>query len=250
VREAYSTYLVLSSQWIKSSLDGVDQDNTRPQLAFGDPPLLAWLRYDLVNLDFLGGMGYKDKWGESKRVRALKKLLERQRGTNFLLLLTLNVRDGIDYELVRYLEGAKRETVSQNIQDTLDWYATCGKGMKEYRLKAIVPLFIRREGEEWGFDCWSYPPVAYEGSGSARMVHFVFELTYTNTILHAHSRQGVSDVVNLPLIGVEEGALCVLAKQHPQFNFGCLAKQLGFLPDEERAALLTTRPKGKQGRSV
>jgi len=124
-------------------LDGVDQDNTRPQLAFGDPPLLAWFRYDLVNLDFLGGMGYKDKWGESKRVRALKKLLERQRGTNFLLLLTLNVRDGIDDELVRYLEGAKREAASQHIQDTLDWYATCGKVLGDVR-KEVVEVVLER----------------------------------------------------------------------------------------------------------
>ncbi len=221
-------------------LDGIDLDNRRPQMSIGDPSLLALFRYDLINLDFLGGMGYKDKWGESKRVRALKKLLERQRGTDFLLLLTLNVRDGIDDELVRYLEGAKREASGQQLQSTLDWYATCGKGMKEYRLKAIVPLFIRREGEEWGFDCFCYPPLAYEGSGYARMVHFVFELTHMKTILHAHSRQGMLKVMDLPLIGAREGALHILAKQHPNFDFFCCESQLGFLPHEMRVAVLKT----------
>ncbi len=211
---------------------------------------MRWLErkspgYDLVNLDFFGGMGYKDKHGESKRVRALKKLLERQRGTNFLLMLTLNVRDGIDDELVEYLEGARREESHTQLSQILDWYAKCGKGMKEYRLKAIVPLFVKREGEGWGFDCWSYPSVAYEGSGSARMVHFIFELTYVTTVLHAHSRQGVAEVINFPLVGVDEGKLCVLAKQHPTFNRGCIEKQLNFLGKEVLSTLIDIQTESK-----
>lgn len=226
-------------------LDGVDQDYTRPQLSFGDPPLLAWFRYDLVNLDFFGGMGYKDKHGESRRVRALKKLLERQRGTSFLFIMTLNVRDGIDDELVEYLEGARREASNAELSQILDWYAKCGKGMKEYRLKAIVPLFIKREGESWGFDCWSYPPIAYEGSGSARMVHFIFELSYVATVLHAHSRQEVAKVVNFPLVRVDEGRLYVPTKQHPTFNRSCIKNQLHFLKEEVLTTLLEIQPEGK-----
>ncbi len=214
-------------------LSGVDQVRIRPRMsATSDHPLLASFSYDLVNLDFLGGMGHKgDKTKKAKRIQAFKKLLERQSGSDFLLMLTLNVRDNIDDELIRYLEGAQHEAVNEQLRETLHWYATRQKGMKEYRLKATVPLFIRKEGEVCGFDCFCYPPIAYTGSGSARMVHFVFELTDTNTILHAHSRQRMPEVVNLPIIGVKEGALQVPAKQHPNFNF-CCDSVLRFLPQE------------------
>ncbi len=229
-------------------LYGVDQARIHPRRSSGDHPLLASFRYDLVNLDFLGGMGHKDKTRRARRVQALKKLLERQSGANFLFMLTLNVRDKIDDELIRYLEGAQRETASEQLREALNWYATRERGMKEYRLKATVPLFIRKEGEVCGFDCFCYPPIAYTGSGSARMVHFVFELTDTDTILHAHSRQRVSDVVNLPLIGVKEGVL-QLAKQHPNFHF-CCDSQLSFLPDETKIALLATISKSLPGASL
>ena len=218
-------------------LNGADQVRLRPRMAIGDHPFMSSFCYDLANLDFLGGMGYKaEKTGKVRRTQALQKLLERQSGTDFLLILTLNVRDNIDDELVRYLEGAQYEAESEQLRRTLHWYATCKEGMKEYRLKATVPLFIQREGEVCGFDCFCYPPLAYTGSGSARMVHFVFELTDANTILHAHSRQRIAEVVNLPLVGIRKDAVYIPARQHPYFDFRCDGL-LSFLPEQTRSAL-------------
>jgi hypothetical protein len=218
-------------------LNGTDQVRHRPRMSAGAPPLLSSFSYDLVNLDFLGGMGYKaEKTGKVRRTQALQKLLERQRGTDFLLILTLNVRDNIDDELVRYLEGTQYAAESEQLRRTLHWYATCKVGMKEYRLKATVPLFIQREGEVCGFDCLCYPPLAYTGSGSARMVHFVFELTDTNTILHAHSQQRISEVVNLPLLGIKENTVYMPTDQHPHFDFTC-DSLLSFLPEQTRSVL-------------
>ena len=232
-------------------LNGIDQNKSHPRMSTGDHPLLTSFHYDLVNLDFLGGMGYKEKkTGNARRVQAMQKLIERQSGTNFLFILTLNVRDNIDDELIRYLEGVQRETEDKQLRETLNWYATREKGMKEYRLKATVPLFIRREGEVCGFDCFCYPPIAYTGSGSARMVHFVFELVHTNTILHAYSQQRVSEVVNLPVIGVRRSVLHVPTKQHPSFNFECCRGQFDFLPEITRTALLATLSDRHSGASL
>jgi hypothetical protein len=218
-------------------LNGTDQVRLRPRMSTSDHPLLSSFSYDLANLDFLGGMGYKaEKIGKVRRTQALQKLLERQRGTDLLLVLTLNVRDNIDDELVRYLEGAQYEAESEQLRSTLNWYATCKEGMKAYRLKAAVPLFIRREGEVCGFDCFCYPPLAYTGSGSARMVHFVFELTDANTILHAHSPQRISEVVNLPLLGIKRNVVYMPAKQHPHFD-STRGDFLRFLPDLMRGIL-------------
>jgi hypothetical protein len=218
-------------------IDGVDLNRQRPRMSLGNHPLLSSFSYDLANLDFLGGMGYKtEKTGKVRRVQALQKFLERQSGKDFLLILTLNVRDNIDDELVRYLEGAQYAAESEQVRSTLHWYATCTAGMKEYRLKATVPLFIQREGEVCGFDCFCYPPLVYTGSGAARMVHFVFELTDAKTVLHAHSRQRIAEVVNLPLVGIKKKSVYLPAKQHPHFDFQCDGL-LNFLPEQTRCAL-------------
>ncbi len=223
--------------------NGVDQNRQRPRMSAGDNSLLSSFCYDLVNLDFLGGMGYKaEKTRKVRRTQALQKFLERQSGKDFLLLLTLNVRDNIDDELIRYLEGAQHEVESEELRKTLHWYATCKEGMKEYRLKATVPLFIQREGEVCGFDCFCYPPLAYTGSGSARMVHFVFELTDTQTILHAHSRQRISEVVNLPLLSIEKDGVYLPPKQHPHFD-APRADLLDLFTEQTQRALQRAREK-------
>jgi hypothetical protein len=67
------------------------------------------------------------------------------------------------------------------------------------------------------------------------MVHFVFELTDAKTILHAHSRQRIAEVVNLPLIGIKKNVVYLPAKQHPHFDFQCNSL-LSFLPEQTQTA--------------
>ena len=214
-------------------LEGADLDGKQPQRATGEHPLLSRFQFDLVNLDYLGGMGNKDKFGESRRIRSIKKLIERQRGTSFLLLLTLNVRDSIEEEITSYLSGAAREAANERLQEreaALSWYIGLGDGMKKHKLKALVPMFVRHEAERWGFDCFSYPPLTYEGTGQARMVHFTFEMVFISSVLHAFSQQTETEVINMPLLEVVDGEITlVVPEQHPNFdarNFRYYLQQL------------------------
>lgn len=197
-------------------LSGVDSDNHRLPQSIGNPPTFSAFRYDLVNLDFLGGLGYEDREG-AKRIRAIKKLIERQKGHNFLLLLTVNVRDKIRKEIVAYLQDKEQSLADQNLKSILHWYGKCGAGMKSYMLKAAVPLFIRAEAEHHNFDCYCYPPVVYEGTESARMVHFVFELNYKNGIFEARSQQPLADVIKTVFLEVQQ-AKFVIPQQHEGFS--------------------------------
>lgn len=223
---------------------GTDVDRYMPAISRLSPsgsPVDALFFYDLVNLDFLGGIGSRDKSGESKRVRAVKELLRRQRRADFLLLLTINVRDKLDDELVRYLTGTQKET-AEALREILTWYASCGKGMKEYKLKAAVPLFIRQESQSSGFDCRCFPPIAYVGTGGARMVHFIFDLRHTDSVLPSISTQSAAQVVNLPLLEASDGQIRVHATQHPGFDIGACASYLDFLPLDIRAPILAGAP--------
>lgn len=226
-------------------LEGVDLDGARPQLSSAEHPLSALFRYELVNLDFLGGMGYKDKFGESRRVRALKKLLDRQRGTNFLFMLTLNVRDTIKDDITKYLTEATRDAANHKnskYEKALAWYTNLGEEWKKYKLKALIPLFIKHEAERCGFECFCYPPLAYQGGGQAIMVHFVFELLHTTPVLHAFSQQSDIDIIDLPLIEAEGRNIYILPEQHPEFNFSQCLERLCYLPDDLMTMLLQSLP--------
>ncbi len=170
----------------------------------------------------------------------LKKLLDRQKSTNFTLLLTLNVRDQIGDEIVAYLDNAKERATSNRMREMLEWYRARGEGYKEFRLKAVVPLFIKRFAEHYNFDCHCFPPVVYTGTGNARMVHFVFDLTAAQSLIHASSRQSEEDVISLIFFEVRDQALRIHPTQPLHCDLSQCASQLDFLLQETREEILCT----------
>ncbi|HZS02209.1 MAG TPA: hypothetical protein VFE37_26060 [Chloroflexota bacterium] len=220
-------------------LDGSDASGMFPMLNDHAPPARMRFLYDLVNLDFTGGVGYRDKHGESKRVRAIKKLFERQNGTGFVLLMTINVRDNLDDELTRYLHerGLRADGDSAAL---LDWYAARSAGEKDCKLKAVIPLFIRHVAELHLFACHAYPPVSYDGTGRNRMVHFAFDLTFEGGNFQAFSPQTTLDILRLPLMEVRSERL-VFGRQHDGFDYSCCGERLRFLGPELYSALLDGR---------
>lgn len=220
---------------------GTDTDRHCPKLCEGDSPHKLLFRYDLYHLDFLGGMGYKDKSGTSKRLRALKKLLERQQGRDFILLLTINVRDTMGDELTLYLaERSQKYGGDSELKKILQWYSGLADGSKSLKLKAAVPLFIQEEAEVLGaFKCYSYPPLCYIGTGKATMLHFVFNLFHEGgRDTPVLSPQTPKELVNLPLMEANETRIKISMTQHPDFVKANCVKYLGFLPARIKAAIL------------
>jgi hypothetical protein len=226
-------------------LDGLDYDGSRPQINDGRPAHAARFGYDLVNLDFDGGLGYKDGSGAAKRVAALKKLFERQEGHSFLLFLTINVRDTMGSEIEHYLRGLQTRERGLGWQQALDWYLSRPDGEREYKLKAAVPSFIQTIAEARVFRCTARPPVAYEGHERAHMIHFTFELEAVALDGHPANLRGFSpqddlDLIELPLIRCEGGQLRLASRQHVGFDAAGCALSLEFLPEETRAVMLPT----------
>lgn len=219
-------------------LEGYDLDGTPPARNGGEVPLRRLYRYDLYNLDFTGGIGYADMRGESKRVRAIRKLFERQTGNDFLLLLTVNVRDTLGTELSTYLREESKEYHDQKLQATLSWYADVGRGMKKYKLKAALPSCFQEFARHSYFNCFCYPPLAYYGH-KAYMVHFVFKLTFVpGRNFPVARQQKVEELLNMPLVEVEDGKILVAQKQHPGFDYSQCSQYLSFLPEHIRDGAL------------
>lgn len=227
-------------------LNAIDHDGNPPQLNDGRPAHLTRFTYDLVNLDFNSGLGYRTKDG-AKRVEALRKLFERQRGQAFILLLTINVRDTLSDTVEEYLRNLRDLKYGPDWRDLLDWYLGRGEGERQYKLKAVVPSFLRAAAELYGFQCLCHPPIFYVGHESAHMIHYACEFTpqlIEDRVveLRAFSQQDDRDLVQLPLLLSKDGRLRLAAHQHPDFDPDRCSSYGTFLPAEIHAEVFGGRP--------
>ena len=199
----------------------LDVNNIKPQLNDGKQAHLARLLYDIVNLDFDGGLGYVSRTIDGKivikRTDALKKLFERQYGTSFVFFLTINVRNTIKEQIKDYLIGWRDRNNGEEWQRTLDWYLKKDKSNQKYMFKAVIPSFVQALAEVNGFSALCYPPIVYTGFEDAQMIHFAFEVNHKNGSLRGYSKQNDSDLINLPLLSCEDAELRML-RQHPMFD--------------------------------
>lgn len=224
-------------------LDGVDNDGNRPQITDGRPAHIACFGYDVVNLDFDGGIGYREDNGHAKRVAAIKKLFERQEGHSFVLFLTINVRDTMGSEIEDYLHGLQTRDRGAGWREMIGWYLSRAGGEREYKLKAAVPSFIHVISEARVFQCISRPPIAYVGHKQAHMIHFAFELEAVASNGRLNNLRGFSlqddlDLIELPLLRCQNGQLQIASIQHPGFNYARCGVNLGFLPEDTRVSIL------------
>jgi hypothetical protein len=192
-------------------IKGIDRDQLVPrasELVDG----YRRFKYELYNLDFFGGVGYKRKVSESTkgvktvRVKAIEDMFARQRGHDFTLLLTINVRDTFGDEPLQYLQETLSRSGNAVSADTFTWCASLDAGMKHHQLKVWIPLWLRELAEMAQFDCRCYPTVTYEGHEHARMVHFAFDFSFIDgRDLRVNSNQALDSVVQLPLLQVVDG---------------------------------------------
>ena len=217
-------------------MDGLDAYGVRPQMSDGAADRSRFT-YDLHNLDFDGGLAFIEKrTGSAPRMDAIKKLFERQRGHSFVFMLTVNVRNTVGKEIQDYLD----RLASRPAGDAIDWYRVRGDGEVEHRLKAIVPLLVRAAAQPNGFRCLCHPPIAYTGHGSARMVHFCFELTAEDKVFAGVSSQSETDLLHLPMLEAVEGAIAFAALQHPDCVTDALPEAIGFLSPRHASGDLAT----------
>jgi len=173
--------------------------------------------YDLINLDFCGGVGYESKRGISRRISALKKIFERQCGHDFLLLLTFNVRSTVGKQIEEYLDDAQARFGCGNprFAQLLNAHRAQRGNKMSLVLKAAIPCIIQQFSEPHGFAVRCYPPVEYTGTGRAVLVHFAFQCMHINRSgFPVHSDrftfQSLQEILELPLMGIRDGEIIAL----------------------------------------
>jgi hypothetical protein len=231
-------------------LYGRDINLFTPRESHRDPSGKLCFTYDIVNLDFVGGAGYKARGSQKRtsissggqRIEAVRKLIDRQRGHSFVLFLTVNVRDTLGEEPLQYLKECAQRFQTAEVQRIVKWTVDQNAGgMKHYQLKTWIPLFVKDVAEGHLFRCHCYPPVVYEGHEHARMVHFSFLLEYDqDRILRVSSPQDEQRVVQLPMIEALDGKLVLSEIQYQDFDSSICDTELSFLDEETREDILAT----------
>lgn len=157
---------------------------------------LCW-PYELINLDYIGGLVNAREAGGSRRLEALKALLAQQAGTAFLLFLTINLRDndrGELEELVRQQEGELIDLGLSGVEE-------CFRRHREFGhaglLKVYVPMFLDTNAPQHTLVCNA--PVLYQGT--RQMIHFALQcVPYVGLSAGRPSRtRSRVDLINLPL---------------------------------------------------
>ena len=188
-------------------LEGKDLDGKKPM-----EPV-----FDLINLDYYGGLVYKDLKGKSKRVKALKKLFEIQskEERDFLLLLTINTRNRDYEEFDRTLDIIQGELEDYGVDASgvIDWYK---EARYDFKIKVYLPYVLGCWSIRDCFVCEDIHVVTYQGSSGRRMVHFATVFHYDEKIVGRAKSGSLVDMLNLPMHEAVNGKLRECEIQAPQ----------------------------------
>lgn len=172
---------------------------------FGKKPRFP---FDVVSLDYSGGLFYRDKKGNFARLKAVSALIERQATAkrDFVLLLSCNL-DQVD-------QGEVRKTI-ENLRTEIVRYGCAADGVidaylkherEEARLKLYVPYFVNVEAAKNHMNCETEKVIFYEGNRSVRMMAFRFFLTFDERTQSLRPpRERLSQIINRALVEVQDG---------------------------------------------
>lgn len=185
-------------------LKGEDLEGMRPKES----------AFDVINLDYEGGLVYKDLAGTSKRVRAIKKLFDLQQADkrDFVLLLTVNTRNRDWGEFDKTLDEVQNELEEygvENISKVIEWYKTAGYA---YKIKVYLPVHLGIWARTSSFFCSGIRAVTYLGSSNRRMVHFACTFVYGKPKLG----QSLLKILHIPMYEAKKGKIQEAKMQPPE----------------------------------
>lgn len=163
---------------------------------------LKW-PYQLVNLDYCGGLINRKEDTTSNRIDSIRGLISKQQDNAFLLFITLNLRDRDDGDMdqrLKEIEDGLYPYSLRNLVDSLEEHRQLGNVGK---LKIYLPVFLLNNSPKYK-PVFS-PPVLYQGT--KQMLHFVIK--YVPFTGSASGRliipKDYVDILNQPLFLLHEG---------------------------------------------
>ena len=178
-------------------IKGQDCNGKKPQFPF-----------DIISLDYSGGLFYKDSSNGYVRIAAIESLVSTQSltKTDFGLLISCNLHD-VDQHEVRGALANIRTSINRsglNGEEVISAYLGCE--YEQARLKLYVPYLLNQFGSKYRYHCDTQPTIIYSGNLNIQMMAFRFFLKYDGrTIAPREPRERMSQIVNCPLIEIANG---------------------------------------------
>ncbi len=164
--------------------------------------------FDVVSLDYSGGLLYRDNDGEQYRLKSIKKLIgaqARQR-EDYLLFISTNLDNSKDAEVKRTIENIRTELLRYGTkgEEVINNYLNHKKD--EARLKIYIPYFVNQVSAAINYTCETNKVIFYLGNNNTRMMNFRFYLKYdSRTTTPRFPKERLSQIINSPMIEIKNG---------------------------------------------
>lgn len=165
--------------------------------------------FDVVALDYCGGIIYKDAEGRSVRADSIKEMIRNQalHNQDFLFFLTCNLDNDDHGEIRKVFINIQLELKKLGVDAGRTILAYLTNPKQEARLKVYVPYLIRNLGAATHL-CEAFKPVCYPGNRNTRMMNFSFWMERSSKYAAGRpSRQSLVQLLNLPAFECEDGDL-------------------------------------------
>jgi hypothetical protein len=166
--------------------------------------------FDVVSLDYSGGLFYRNGSGSFKRLRAMETVIHRQtqHGLPFLLLISCNT-DGIDTGEVKHtIENIRTELLrgGWNAEEVCGAYLEHSNNL--VRLRVYVPYLVSQLAAGDRYHCHSERVIAYRGNRGVQMLNYRLWLKPDQrTLAPRFPQERLSQVMNAPMILIENGEM-------------------------------------------
>ena len=170
--------------------------------------------FDLINLDYYGGLLLMNAPKNPKRVAAIRSMMMKQAKSrrDFRVFLTVNVRNRDRGELDRTISNIEEQMgrYGVNCRSTCSWYLTHGVA---HKLKLYVPTLLDNIAVPFGLSLTSYDIIMYDG-GNSHMVHFALKFSFSTGLQGKHL--DLLQLLSAPMYTVRRNRIVQLADYPPQ----------------------------------
>jgi len=164
--------------------------------------------FDVVSLDYSGGLFYRSTSGELERLKAMDALMARQseKQASFVLLISCNL-DQVDAgEVRKTIENIRTELARYGLEAKKVTAAYLNHARDEARLKIYVPYFVNQIAAKYHFNCETQEVIFYEGNNKTRMMAFRFYCAFDpRTESLRPPRERLNQILNKPLTEIVDG---------------------------------------------
>lgn len=178
--------------------------------------------FDVVSLDYSGGLLYRDSHGRQHRLEAIRKLIERQASykVDYLLYISSNLDCSEDAEIARTLANIKTELRRYGVNAEKVISAYLNHTDAEVRLKIYVPYFINQVAASANYSCDTEKVIFYRGNLNTRMMNFRFYLKHDpRTTAPRFPKERLVQIINSPMLQIRNASPKEVTLGLPKLRF-------------------------------